>query len=65
MFEEVAVFGGEDRLPQVLGNVVVVDDDAPFDGELADQLIVLAEDARDGVRRVVVERADLAAGRPE
>ena len=40
-------------------NVVVGDDDAPLDRELADQLAVLAEHARDGVRRVVVERADL------
>ena len=52
------VFGGENRLPQPLGNVVVVKDDAPLDGELADELIVAAQHARDGVRRVVVERAD-------
>ena len=35
-----------------------MNDDAALDGELADQLPVLAEHARDGVRRVVVERAD-------
>ena len=58
MLEEAGVFRGEDRLAQVLGNVVVVDDDATLDGELANQLAVLAEDARDGVGRVIVERAD-------
>ena len=52
------IFGREDRLAQVRRNVVVVNDDAPFDRELADQLAVLAEHARDGVGRVVVERAD-------
>ena len=52
------VFRGEDRLAQVRRNVVVVDDHAALDRELADELAVLAEHARDGVRRVVVERAD-------
>ena len=58
VLEEAGVFRGEDRLPQVRRDVVVVNDHAPLDGEFADQLTVLAEHARDGVRRVVVERAD-------
>ena len=58
MREEVGVFSRENRLPQPLGNVVVVKDDAPLDGKLADQLIVAAEHTRDGVRRVLIQRAD-------
>ena len=49
MLEEITVFRGQDGLAKVLRNVVVVNDDAPFDRELADQLIVLPEDARDCV----------------
>ena len=59
MLEEVAVFGGQDGLAQVVGNVVVVNNDAPFDRELADQQIVLPDDPRNRVGRVVVERAHL------
>ena len=58
MLEEVAVLGGQDRLAQVLRNVVVVNDDAALDRKLADELIVLTEHARNRVGRVIVERAD-------
>ena len=55
---EVGVLAGEDRLAQRRRHLVVADDDAPFDGELADHLAVAGEDAGDGVRLVAVERAD-------
>ena len=58
VLEEAGIFRGEDRLAQVRRDVVVVNDDAAFDRELANQLAVLAEHARDRVGRVVVERAD-------
>ena len=44
-------------------DVVVADDDAALGRELADQLAVAGQSAGDGVRLVVVERADLAEGR--
>ena len=53
MRKEVGVFGRENRLPQPLGNVVVVKDDAPLDRKLAHELIVAAQHPRDGVRRVL------------
>ena len=58
MLEESGILRRQDRLSQVLRDVVVVNDDAPLDGELAHELAVLAEDARNGIRRVTVERAD-------
>ena len=56
---EVAVFAGDDRLTQHRRHVVVADDDAAFDRELADHPFVAREQAGDRVRLVVVERADL------
>ena len=57
--EEGVVLGGDDRLPEDVRDVVVADDDAPLDGELADQLTPPGLHARDGVGRVVVEGDDL------
>ncbi len=57
--EEVRVFGREDRLAQDERDFLVADHHAPLDGKVADQLSVLAEDARDGVGRVLVEGTDL------
>ena len=58
MVEEASILGGNNRVAQVRRDVVVVDDDAALDGELADQLAVLAEHARNRIRGVVVEGAD-------
>ena len=58
VIEEVAVFGRDDRVAQVLGNLLVGDDDAPLDGEVAGDGPVAVEHARDGVGRVVVQRRD-------
>ena len=51
---EVGVLGGDDRLAQERGDVVVADDDPALGGELADTS-PFAREARDGVRLVVVE----------
>ena len=56
---ELGVLGRDDRLAQQRVDVVVADDDAALRGELADELAVRRVDARDGARRVVVERGDL------
>ena len=40
MLEEPAVFRGEDRLAELDGDVVVADDHAALDRELADELTV-------------------------
>jgi hypothetical protein len=56
---EPGIFGGDDRLPQHRCHVVVADDHATLDREFADLLAVAGEQARDGVRAVVVEGADL------
>ena len=58
MFEEARVLRGQNRVPQIVRDVVVMNDDAPLDGELADQLAILAEHAGDRVGRVIVEGAD-------
>ena len=58
MLEEPRILRGQDRLAEVLRNVVVVDDDAALDRELANELTILPEHARDGVGRIAVERAD-------
>ncbi len=58
VLEEPRILRGQDRLAQVLRDVVVVDDDAALDRELANELTILPEHARDGVGRVAVERAD-------
>ena len=57
---EVGVLGGDDGLAQHRRDVVVADDDAPLGGELADDARRCERgQAGDGVRAVVVERADL------
>ena len=56
---EVLVLGGDDRLPKERGDAVVAHDEPPLLGELADDVAVARVDARDGARRVVVERRDL------
>ncbi len=58
VLEEPRVLRGEDRLAKIRGDVVVVNDHAALDRELADQLPVLSEHPRNGVGGVVVERAD-------
>ena len=58
VFEESRVFRREDGLAQVRRDLGVMNNHAAFDGELADQLPVLAEDPRNRVRRVVIEGAD-------
>ena len=72
---EVGVFRRDDRLAELRRDRFVGDDHAALGGELADHLAVRAVDARDGARRVVVERGNLrqvagereehAADRPE
>ena len=37
MIEELAVLGGDDRVAQMLGNLLIGDDDAALDGEVADR----------------------------
>ncbi len=54
--EEPVVLGRDDGVAQDLGNLLVGDDRAALDGEVADDRAVASEHARDGVRRVVVER---------
>ena len=56
---EARVLGRDDRLAERRRDVVVLHDDAPLGRELADDLAVRGVDARDRVRRVVVERLDL------
>ena len=56
---KVGVLGGEDRLLQLRRDRFVRDDLAPLNRELADDLAAGAVDARDGARRVVVQRVDL------
>ena len=55
---ELAVFGGDDGVPQHRRNVFVGNDLSAFGRELADDRAVPAEDARDDAGRVVVERRD-------
>ena len=55
---EVAVFGGDDGLTQHRRHVVVADDDAALDCELADDAPVARQQTRDGVRLVAVEGGD-------
>ena len=59
MLLEIRVLAGDDRLAQRGRDVVVADDDAPFDGELADDPAVAREHTGNGVRLIAVERADL------
>jgi hypothetical protein len=56
---EVRVLAGQDRLSQGRCDVVVPNDDAPLDGEFADDLPVAREHAGDRVGLVAVEGADL------
>ena len=56
---EILVFRRHNRLLQEGRNLVVRDDDPTLGGKIADDLAVGAVDARDGARRVVVERRDL------
>ena len=49
MLEEARVLRGQDRLAEVLRNVVVMNDDAALDRELANELAILPEHARDRV----------------
>ena len=55
---EVAVFAGDDGLTEHGRHVVVADDDAALDRELADDALVASQQAGDRVRLIVVERAD-------
>ena len=49
VLEEPGILRGQDRLAEVLRNVVVMNDDAALDRELADELAILPEHPRDGV----------------
>ena len=53
------IFGGDDGLSEQRRDLLVGHDDAALGGELADDLALEVEDARDRVRRVVVERGNL------
>jgi hypothetical protein len=59
MAEEVGVLRRRNGLAQHFRNVVVLDDLATLRGELADQLPVAPEHARDGAGFVVVEPGNL------
>ena len=56
---EGGVLGGEDRLLQLRRDRFIRDDLAPLNRELADDLAAGAVDARDGARRIVVQRINL------
>ena len=59
MIEKAGILGGDDRLSQYLGDVVVADDDPLLGRELPDLLAAGRIHPRDGVWRVVVKRRHL------
>ncbi len=58
MLEEALVLGGEDGLLHDLGDVLDMDEIAPFFAELADQVAVAGKHAKRDLRLVVGEHVD-------